>query len=175
MTTTPLLYALIGILMLVGGRKFFWFFVGAIGFITGFTLAEHLLGTESLIMSLSVGIIIGAIGVVIALFLQGFAIFVAGFLAGSYIAYMIVTSLGLISQEIFWISYIGGGIVGAVLLFLLFDWALIVLSSAAGSVIITDSFTLEPMLETVIAIILALLGILVQTKLLLRERRNRGR
>jgi len=112
---------------------------------------------------------------VIALFLQGFAIFVAGFLAGSYIAYMIVTSLGLISQELFWISYIGGGIVGAVLLFLLFDWALIILSSAAGSVIITDSFTLEPMLETVITIILALLGILVQAKLLLRERRNRGR
>jgi len=175
MTVTPFIYVVIGILLLVGGRKFFWFFVGAIGFITGFTLAEHVLGIESLIMSLSVGIIIGVIGVVIALFLQGFAIFVAGFLAGSYIAYMIVTSLGLVSQEMFWISYIGGGIVGAILLFLLFDWALILLSSAAGGSIITDAFTLEPMMETAIAIVLALLGIFFQAKIFLKEKKARGR
>jgi len=171
MTTTPLLYAVIGILLLVGGRKFFWFFVGAVGFITGFTLADHFLGTESLIMSLSVGIIIGAIGVAIAIFLQGFAIFVAGFLAGSYIAYVIVTSFGLISQEMFWISYIGGGIVGAILLFLLFDWALIILSSIAGGSIITEAFTLNPTMETAIAIVLALLGIFIQAKILLNEKK----
>jgi len=170
MTLTPFIYVVTGILLLLGGRKFFWFFVGAIGFITGFTLANHVLGIESLIMSLSVGIILGAVGVVIAVFLQGFAIFVAGFLAGSYIAYTIVTSFGLVSQEIFWISYIGGGIVGAVLLFLLFDWALIVLSSVAGGSIVTDSFTLEPMLETAIAIVLALLGIFIQSKIFLKER-----
>ena len=172
MTTTPLLYAVIGILLLVGGRKFFWFFVGAVGFITGFTLADHFLGTESLIMSLSAGIIIGAIGVAIAVFLQGFAIFVAGFLAGSYIAYMIVTSFGIISQEMFWISYIGGGIVGAILLFLLFDWALIILSSIAGGSIITEAFILKPTMETAIAIVLALVGIFIQAKILLNEKKG---
>ena len=169
MNATPLMYAVIGILLLVAGRKFFWFFVGAVGFIAGFTLADHILGIESLITSLSVGIIIGAIGVVIALFLQGFAIFVSGFLAGSYIAYMIVTSFGIVSQEMFWISYIGGGIIGAILLFLLFDWALIILSSVAGGSIITESFILEPMMETAIAIILALVGIFIQAKILLKE------
>ncbi|MDD5722215.1 MAG: hypothetical protein PHY29_00600 [Syntrophales bacterium] len=172
MKLTPLIYVVIGILLLVGGRKFFWFFVGAIGFITGFTLADHLLGVESFIMSLSVGIIAGVIGVAIAVFLQGFAIFVGGFLAGSYIAYMIVTSFGLVSQEIFWIAYVSGGIVGALLLFLLFDWALIILSSAAGGSIITDSFTLEPMMETAIAIVLALLGILIQSKILMKEKKS---
>jgi len=172
MALTPLVSVVIGILLLVGGRKFFWFFVGAIGFITGFTLADQVLGVESLIMSLSVGIILGAIGVVIAVFLQGFAIFVGGFLAGSYIAYTIITSFGLIPQETFWIAYIGGGIVGALLLFLLFDWALIALSSIAGAVIIIDTFTLNPILETAIAIVLALLGIFLQAKLLLREKKS---
>ena len=170
MTLTPLIYVVIGILLLVGGRKFFWFFVGAIGFITGFTLADQVLGIESLIISLSVAIIVGAVGVAIALFLQGFAIFVGGFLAGAYIAYMIVTSFGLVSQEIFWIAYVGGGIIGALLLFLLFDWALVMLSSIAGAAIIIDSFTLEPMLETAIAIVLALLGIFVQARFLLKEK-----
>jgi len=170
MTLTPLVYVVTGILLLVGGRKFFWFFVGAIGFITGFTLADQVLGIESLIMSLSVGIIVGAVGVAIALFLQGFAIFVGGFLAGAYIAYIIVTSFGLVSQEIFWIAYVGGGIIGALLLFLLFDWALIVLSSLAGAAIITDTITLNPVMETAIAIVLALLGIFVQARFLLKEK-----
>ncbi len=170
MTLTPLVYVVLGILLLVGGRKFFWFFVGAIGFITGFTLADQVLGIESLIMSLSVGIIVGAVGVAIALFLQGFAIFVGGFLAGAYIAYMIVTSFGLVSQEIFWIAYVGGGIIGALLLFLLFDWALIVLSSLAGAAIITDTITLNPVMETAIAMVLALLGIFVQARFLLKEK-----
>jgi len=170
MTLTPLVYLVIGILLLVGGRKFFWFFVGAIGFITGFTLADQILGIESLIISLSVAIIVGVIGVVVALFLQGFAIFVGGFLAGAYIAYMIVTSFGLVSQEIFWIAYIGGGIIGAILLFLLFDWALVVISSIAGAAIIIDTFALAPMLEAGIAIVLAFLGIFIQAKFLLREK-----
>ncbi len=172
MTPTPWVYVVTGILMLVGGRKFFWFFVGAIGFITGFTLADHVLGIESFITSLSVAIIVGAIGVVIAVFLQGFAIFVGGFLAGAYIAYTIVTSFGLVSQEIFWIAYIGGEIVGALLLFLLFDWTLIILSSVAGGSIITDAFTLEPRLETAIVIVLALLGIFIQAKIFLREKKS---
>jgi hypothetical protein len=83
-----------------------------------------------------------------------------------------VTSFGLISQEMFWITYIGGGIVGAVILFLLFDWALILLSSVAGGFIVTKSFILAPTLETVIAVGLALLGIFIQAKILLKEKKS---
>ncbi|MDO9515124.1 MAG: hypothetical protein Q7J01_03360 [Syntrophales bacterium] len=172
MTLTPLVYVVIGVLLLVGGRNFFWFFVGAIGFITGFTLADHVLGVDSLIISLSIAIIVGAVGVAIAIFLQGFAIFVGGFLAGAYIGYMFVTSFGLVSQEIFWIAYIGGGLIGALLLFFLFDWALIILSSVAGGAIIIDSIALNPVMETAIAIVLTLLGIFIQAKILLKEKKT---
>ena len=144
--------------------------MGAIGFITVLTFADQILAIHSPVIILAAGIILGIIGIVIALFMQGFAIFAGGFLSGSYIAYMIVTALGLIPRELFWIAYIAGGIVGAILLFFLFDWALIALSSVAGASIIIDTLTLDPKIETAIVIILALSGIFIQTKLLLRDK-----
>jgi len=167
---TPLIHVAAGIFLLVGGRKFFWFFVGAIGFITGLTFADQIPAVDSPVIILATGIILGIIGIVIALFMQSFAIFAGGFLAGSYIAYMIVASFGLIPRELFWIAYIAGGIAGAILLFFLFDWALIALSSIAGASIIINTFTLDPEIETVIVIVLALSGIFIQTKLLLRDK-----
>ncbi|MEA1970560.1 MAG: hypothetical protein U9N37_02945, partial [Thermodesulfobacteriota bacterium] len=82
---TPLIQAATGIFLLVGGRKFFWFFVGAIGFITGLTFADQILAIDSPVIILVAGIILGIIGIFIAVFMQGFAIFAGGFLAGSYI------------------------------------------------------------------------------------------
>lgn len=167
---TPLIQVATGIFLLVGGRKFFWFFVGATGFITGLTFADQILAIDSPVIILAAGIILGIIGIVIAIFMQGFAIFAGGFLAGSYIAYIIVTTLGLVPRELFWIAYIAGGIAGAILLFFLFDWALIALSSMVGSSIIIDTFILDPEIETATIIILALSGIFIQTKLLLRDK-----
>ena len=162
---TPLLYVVIGILLLAGGRKFFWFFVGVVGFITGLTFADQILTINSPAIALAAGIVLGIIGIFIAVFMQSFAIFVAGFFAGSYIAYMVITSFGLIPEAVFWFTLIVGGIVGAVLLFFLFDWVLIALSSIVGALLISDAFTLAPGIEAVIIIALTLAGIFIQTKL----------
>ncbi|MBN2538751.1 MAG: hypothetical protein JXB09_01740 [Deltaproteobacteria bacterium] len=163
---TPLLYVAAGILLLAGGRKLFWFFVGVVGFITGLTFADHILTINSPAITLAAGIILGIIGIFIAVFMQSFAIFVAGFLAGSYIAYMVITSFGLIPEAVFWITYIAGGIAGAILLFFLFDWVLIALSSIVGALLITEAFSLAPGIEAAIVIALTLAGIFIQTKFL---------
>ena len=52
----------------------------------------------------------------------------------------------------------------------LFDWALIALSSVAGASMIIDALTFDPKIETAIVLILALSGILIQAKLLLRDK-----
>jgi len=165
---TPLIHVATGLFLLLGGRKFFWFFVGVIGFITGFTFADQILTINSPAITVAAGIILGIIGIFIAIFMQSFAIFVAGFLAGSYIAYMVITSFGLIPEGVFWFTLIVGGIAGAVLLFFLFDWVLIALSSIVGALLITEAFTLAPGIEAAIVIALILAGIFIQTKFLLR-------
>ncbi|HOO90608.1 MAG TPA: hypothetical protein PLA74_07265 [Syntrophales bacterium] len=166
---TPLLHIAAGILLLAGGRKFFWLFVGVVGFITGFFFADHILTIDSPTLTLATGIILGIIGIFIAVFMQSFAIFVAGFLAGSYIAYTVITSFGLIPEGVFWFTCIAGGIAGAVLLYFLFDLVLVALSSIVGALIITEAVTLPPWIEAALVVALTLVGIFIQTKLFVRR------
>ena len=55
-----------------------------------------------------------------------------------------------------------GGIIGAVLLLALFDWALIVMSSVVGAYLIGLEVTLPPTGATLLFVGLALIGIVVQ-------------
>jgi len=68
------------------------------------------------------------------------------------------------------VSFVVGGIVGALLLLLLFDWALIVFSSIAGAELIAASFHLPTIGTTILLLALAILGIVVQSAILTRRR-----
>src|SRR6266542_5136965 len=78
--------ALIGIVILLFGRKLFWLCVAAIGFAAGVELAPHLVQDPSALLSLTIALLLGIIGALLALFLQKIAIAVLGFLAGGKLA-----------------------------------------------------------------------------------------
>jgi hypothetical protein len=61
-----------------------------------------------------------------------------------------------------------GGIVGAILLLVLFDWALIVVSSLIGAHLIQSAIVLPASGSTIVFIGLVVLGILVQAASLRR-------
>src|SRR5947208_14825043 len=84
--TVPLVGALIGIVILFFGRKLFWLCVAAVGFVAGVELAPHLVNEPSPLLQLTVAIVLGLIGALLALFLQKVAIAVFGFLAGGKLA-----------------------------------------------------------------------------------------
>ena len=60
------------------------------------------------------------------------------------------------------ITFIVGGIIGAILLLSLFDWALIVMSAVVGAYLIGHTILLPQTGATILFIGLALLGIVVQ-------------
>src|SRR5574341_1020567 len=123
---------ILGGALLVAGRKLFWLFVGAAGFVTGMQLATRFTqSSEGL--SIILGLVIGIIFALLAIFLQRIAIAIAGFLAGGYILTGLAGMLGLDAGALGWIVYVVGGILGVILVSLLFDWALITLSSLAGA------------------------------------------
>ena len=62
-----------------------------------------------------------------------------------------------------------GGIIGAVLLYVLFDWALIGLSSVAGATLITQVLNWNLRVEMVLYFALIAAGVLFQTALLRRQ------
>src|SRR5438046_9773578 len=78
--------ALIGIVILLFGRKLFWLCVAAIGFAAGAEIAPHLVNEPSPLLALTVALVLGLIGALLALFLQNIAISVLGFIAGGNLA-----------------------------------------------------------------------------------------
>ncbi|HET9907453.1 MAG TPA: hypothetical protein VFQ23_12445, partial [Anaerolineales bacterium] len=79
-----LINILLGGALLLAGRKLFWLFVGAIGFVTGLQFATSFWqGPDNL--ALVFGLIVGVIFALLAVFLQSIAIGIAGFFAGGYV------------------------------------------------------------------------------------------
>jgi hypothetical protein len=159
--------AILGGVLLVAGRKLFWLFVGVAGFVTGFQFTGSFFqGPEGL--SIIVGLIVGAIFAILAIFLQTIAIGIAGFLTGGYVLQTLTASLGLDIAP--WIVYIIGGIIGVILVSFLFDWALITLSSLAGASLAVDAFQLER--AGLVFLILFLAGVIIQGTALRYEERH---
>jgi formate/nitrite transporter FocA (FNT family) len=63
-----------------------------------------------------------------------------------------------------WILFIVGGIVGALLMVWMFDWALIVLSAATGANLILQSFRMNSAMASAVFIVLFVLGIVIQAR-----------
>lgn len=160
---------ILGGALLVAGRKLFWLFVGAAGFVTGMELATRFTqSSEGL--AIIIGLVIGLIFAVLAIFIQKIAIAIAGFLAGGYILTALAGMLGLDAGAFVWIVYVVGGIIGVILVSLLFDWALITLSSLAGTSLVVQSLFPQNATGGLIFIILFIIGMLIQGSVLRHER-----
>ena len=79
--SVPIVGALIGAVILFFGRKLFWLCVAAVGFAAGVEIAPHLVQEPSPLLALTVALVLGLIGVLLALFLQKIAIAVLRHLA----------------------------------------------------------------------------------------------
>jgi hypothetical protein len=155
--------------LLLAGRKLFWLFVGAAGFVTGIQLATRFWQGPEL-LAIVVGLVLGIIFALLAIFLQALVIGIAGFLIGGYILTVLATMIGIdVSGAATWIVYIIGGILGLILVSFLFDWALITLSSLAGASLIIQSFPPGGAVGGLFFFILVILGVLVQGSILRRE------
>lgn len=70
---------ILGSALLVAGRKLFWLFVGAAGFVTGIQLATRF-WQGSDVLAVIIGLVIGVIFALLAIFLQTIVIGIAGLL-----------------------------------------------------------------------------------------------
>ena len=161
---------IIGISMLTLGRKLFWLFVGCMGFAVGFYYTPQIWAIQSDLILLVIAAAGGIVGAILAILFQKVAIVLAGFAAGSFIAVNLMDLLGLIPGQFIWLPHIVGGIVGAVLLFFLFDWALIFLSSFSGAALVVQSIHFNPHLEKIVLVTLVVLGSFFQYKLMASDR-----
>jgi hypothetical protein len=162
MTPTAIFSLILGISLLFFGRRLFWLFVGVAGFMAGLTLGPQMISSQSEVFILFIAIIFGIIGAFLAIFLEGLAILIAGFLAGGYLMTTLVVSLGFSVNADPSISYIIGGIIGLLLVAVFFSWAIIILSALLGAEIIMPFLHINESIHWVVFIVLVIVGIAVQ-------------
>jgi hypothetical protein len=163
----PLFNILVGAALLLFGRRLFWLFVAGVGFVVGAMLATEWFGATSDWVTVAVALGAGVIGAILSVFLQRIAACVAGFLAGGHIVYTLAFELKYNSCA--WIAFLVGGVIGAILVLALFDWALVLLSALTGAIVIAQNVPLNQSASTLLWIVLIVLGVAVQGRQLARR------
>lgn len=163
---------ILGLIVLLFGRKLFWLVLGLAGFVAGLTLTLQFLGGEQAgWLALLIAVLAGLLGAALAIFLQQVAIAVGGFLLGGY-ALVWVLSLfqpGL-EQWLWLLTFLIGGVIGASLLLIIFEVGLILLTSFVGAAMVVQALPLAGWVEVVLFVILLVIGFVVQSSMADRER-----
>jgi MFS family permease len=156
------------------GRRLYWLFLGGVGFILGFEAAKRILDGQPHDVILIIAVLAGVISALFAVFLQKFAIAAGGFLAGGYLLILLLRQNGMSTLHYQWLIFLIGGIIGALLMKILFGWTLIVISSAIGALLILPSLHAGPRLTNLLFLLLLGLGIAIQYGLFeLKTRRSK--
>jgi hypothetical protein len=173
-TATPIAALLVGIVLLLFGRRLFWLFVGVIGFMAGwyFVLGRH--GPTA--GGLLVAVLAGLVGLVLALVVQKVAVALAGFFVG---AYLVANLLGWTLPPLRpteQLVLLLAGVVAAFLALALFDLALILFSAIAGAGLILDNVHLRlgGNVRLLLLVVLAAVGAAFQARWLERVRVRRA-
>jgi hypothetical protein len=163
--STQIVSILVGIAVLTLGRKLFWLFVGAVGFAIGLNLATEFFQGQPDWVILVVALVLGLIGALLAIFIQKIAVIIAGFVIGGYgLIWLFLEFSNLGINQWGWLLFIVGGIIGAILAAALFEAALVVLSTLAGALLITQVTNFRPVITAILFIVLMTVGIVVQAQ-----------
>ena len=160
----PILHVTAGLVLLFLGRRLFWLFVGLLGFLAGITFGAQVFSNQPYWLLWIIAIGCGLVGIFLAFFLQRLAIGIAGFLAGGFCVATVVQAMGWSLDPIF--SYLIGGVLGAILLSMVFDWALIFFSSVTGALLVTKSIPIQPSILWLVFLALVIVGIFFQARFL---------
>lgn len=161
--------ALIGTALLLIGRKLYWIFIGGIGFISGYYIATQYIQSQSELIVVIIGLLAGLIGILLAHFFQRWAIGIAAFGAGGYLAIELTRVFRLSIGGSSWVLYLIGGVFGVILTSVLFDWALIFLSTFTGATLITTIIHPNQLPQRLVFIILLIIGISIQCNMYKNE------
>jgi hypothetical protein len=164
----PLFNLILGLTLLVFGRKLFWLFVAIAGFLFGIQFGSLLLLDHPQWVRLLVALGAGFLGALLGILAQRVAFALAGFYGGAYLALIAAQWFGPVGVSV--PLFIVGGVVGAIIATLIMDWAIIVISSLVGAGAVVEASALGQRVSIIVFVVLATAGILVQARLLPRSK-----
>jgi len=154
----------VSLALLFAGRRVFWFVVAVLGFYAGMQATPMFIEAPSQSTLIAISLGCGLFMAVVAFVVQKLAIGIAGFLVGGYGAFLGMSRLGIHLGTFNWIPIVGVGILGVVLSSLVFEWALIVISSIAGAYLLMMMLDVSESIRSLLFVLLAVAGFLIQAK-----------
>jgi hypothetical protein len=177
-TLELILKILLGLLILLAGRKIFWAVACTLGFLIGFVLAAVLFQTQSDMLRVGVALGAGLVGLLLALLIPKLTAAGVGFIAGCFVVPMILRQGELVQSTLPLIlaGLIGGGL-GMLLMTRAFNLALAALSAFIGAYLLTGVVrvfvSLGPTDFPIVLLMIFLFGLAIQMGLgQNRPRRN---
>jgi hypothetical protein len=156
---------LVGLAVLLLGRRLFWLFVGAAGFAVGLHVAPAVWPASPEWVAVLAAVVLGIVGAVLAVVFQWLAVGLGGFAAGVHGGLAAASALGL-AEPWLWAAAFVSGIVGAALVLWLWDPILILLSALIGGALLTPLIKASPAARPWMFLGLVVVGIVVQASLL---------
>ena len=157
----------IGGILLFLGHELNFLFAGAMAALLGVRLTPLLPGQWPVWADYAFIVGLGVIAVVVVLLNERIGYFVSGFLAGGL---MLVEYFAPNTMSVPWMLYLIGGIIGALVIGIFTDWALILVTAAIGAAYLLNLFVLDPMLEILIGAGLFIVGALTQVVIMHSQR-----
>lgn len=162
-------YIIAGGLLLLFGRKLFWLFVAIVGFLVGMMYIPELLPGQPNEVILTVSLIAGLLGALLSVLLQKFAVAVAGLIAGGYVTYYLLQMVSVSVGDFQWLALVAGALLGAVLAGSMYDWALILITSASGAMAVTQYLPLKMPVSLIVLAALFIVGVVAQGNMKVKE------
>ncbi len=169
LSLTDGLVMLLGLALIVFGRRLYWIALGGLGFFFGLWMASHFLGGSTSGMELGIAFLVSILCAWFAIWAQKMAIRVGGFFLGAAGGFWLATAVLALAfqwrQELsIWIIAAIGAVIGVALASMLFDATLVLITSVAGAIIMASRTGLEPPRDVWLVIILVCVGILIQSR-----------
>lgn len=167
-----ILAILVGFFSLFFGRRFYWLFVGAAGFLLGLMFAPLLLANVEPAWHPWISLLVGVIFAFAAQFLNKVMVAIGGAIGLGSLVYLF-TQANLVPWAVVLLSVVAA-VIGFIFAWLLFDWGLIIFSSLAGAAMVTSgAVSLIPGIasaDLIIFLALFIIGLIVQIRAWSRTR-----
>jgi hypothetical protein len=150
-----------GAILLLAGRKVYWFLVGLVGFVLGYGLAAEFVPGPSWLILIA-GLVAGLVASGLAVFFQRIVLTVAGLLIGGLAVLWWAEQMHWGTPWWVWALAVGAGLIGAVLTRQVFEVALMVLSSVFGATLVLEALHLSSEQLSPVFFVLVAAGILIQ-------------
>ena len=162
-----LLIIVIGLILLLLGRKALWLGVFAAVFLGASTLLEYILFDQPTTTIWIASSILAATSLVLFFAVEKAMMILLGALGGGFGAYLIISASDIVSLDTLITKasvFLIGGLLGILLIQGLYNWLVTVLSTLIGAYLVASLIQGQPIFKLAAVVILTIIGISIQTK-----------